>query len=100
LSKNIEEILTDHAWCEQKHTNAITIITNNSEHQDLVQDLGLAKEEMDHFEQVHISSLSGLKLGERKDHYVNELYLYMKKNSNGRVSSLERLLFGDDRKKL
>jgi tRNA-(ms[2]io[6]A)-hydroxylase len=35
-------------------TNAITIITNNSEHQDLVQDLlALAKEEMDHFEQVH-----------------------------------------------
>jgi tRNA-(ms[2]io[6]A)-hydroxylase len=38
----------------------------------------------------------GLTLGrERKDHYVNELYLYMKKSSNGsRVSSLvERLLF-------
>jgi tRNA-(ms[2]io[6]A)-hydroxylase len=34
-------------------TNAITIITNNSEHQDLVQDLlALAKEELDHFEQV------------------------------------------------
>jgi tRNA-(ms[2]io[6]A)-hydroxylase len=39
VEKNIEEILTDHAWCEQKSTNAITIITNNSEHQDLVQDL-------------------------------------------------------------
>jgi tRNA-(ms[2]io[6]A)-hydroxylase len=39
VEKNIEEILTDHAWCEQKAaTNAITI-TNNSEHQDLVQDL-------------------------------------------------------------
>jgi tRNA-(ms[2]io[6]A)-hydroxylase len=35
-----------------KTTNAITIITNNSEHQDLVQDLGPAKEELDHFEQV------------------------------------------------
>jgi tRNA-(ms[2]io[6]A)-hydroxylase len=29
-------VLTDHAWCEQAATNAITIITNNSEHQDLV----------------------------------------------------------------
>jgi tRNA-(ms[2]io[6]A)-hydroxylase len=33
-------------------TNAITIITNNSEHQDLVRIFGL-KEESDHFEQVH-----------------------------------------------
>lgn len=83
VEKNIEEILTDHAWCEQKAaTNAITIITNNSEHQDLVQDLlALAKEELDHFEQVHnIIIERGLKLGrERKDHYVNELYLFMKK---------------------
>jgi tRNA-(ms[2]io[6]A)-hydroxylase len=99
VEKNIEEILTDHAWCEQKAaTNAITIITNNSEHQDLVKDLlALAKEEIDHFEQVHnIIIKRGLKLGrERKDDYVNELYLYMKKSNNGsRVSSLvERLLF-------
>lgn len=99
VEKNIEEILTDHAWCEQKAaTNAITIITNNSEHQDLVQDLlALAKEEIDHFEQVHnIIIKRGLKLGrERKDDYVNELYLYMKKSGTGsRVSSLvERLLF-------
>lgn len=99
VEKNIEEILTDHAWCEQKAaTNAITIITNNSEHQDLVKDLlALAKEEIDHFEQVHnIIIKRGLKLGrERKDDYVNELYSYMKKNGNGsRVSSLvERLLF-------
>jgi tRNA-(ms[2]io[6]A)-hydroxylase len=59
--------------------------------------LALAKEEIDHFEQVHnIIIKRGLKLGrERKDDYVNELYLYMKKSSNGgRVSSLvERLLF-------
>ena len=99
VEKNIEEILTDHAWCEQKAaTNAITIITHNSEHQDLVQDLlALAKEEIDHFEQVHnIIIKRGLKLGrERKDDYVNELYLYMKRSNTGsRVSGLvERLLF-------
>ncbi|MCG9792824.1 tRNA-(ms[2]io[6]A)-hydroxylase [Flavobacterium algicola] len=99
VEKNIEEILTDHAWCEQKAaTNAITIITHNSEHQDLVKDLlALAKEEIDHFEQVHnIIIKRGLKLGrERKDDYVNELYLYMKKSIDGsRVSALvERLLF-------
>lgn len=99
VEKNIEEILTDHAWCEQKAaTNAITIIINNSEYQDLVQDLiALAKEEMDHFEQVHNLIIKrGLTLGrERKDEYVNELYLYMKRSSDGsRVSGLvERLLF-------
>lgn len=99
VEKNIEEILTDHAWCEQKAaTNAITIITNNSEHQDLVKDLlALAKEELDHFEQVHnIIIKRGLTLGrERKDDYVNELYMYMKKSIDGsRVSGLvERLLF-------
>ncbi len=99
VEKNIEEILTDHAWCEQKAaTNAITIITHNSEYQDLVQDLlALAKEEIDHFEQVHnIIIKRGLQLGrERKDDYVNELYLYMKRSSTGsRVSGLvERLLF-------
>jgi tRNA-(ms[2]io[6]A)-hydroxylase len=47
VESNIEEILTDHAWCEQKAaTNAITIITLNSEYPDLVtQLLELAKEE-------------------------------------------------------
>ncbi|MBC7615972.1 MAG: tRNA 2-methylthio-N6-isopentenyl adenosine(37) hydroxylase MiaE, partial [Pedobacter sp.] len=51
---NLEEILTDHAWCEQKAaTNAITLIANNSEHYDLVEALtAIAIEEMEHFQQV------------------------------------------------
>ena len=55
VEKNIEEILTDHAWCEQKAaTNAITIITINSEFPDLVTDmLALAKEEIEHFQMVN-----------------------------------------------
>ena len=99
VEKNIEEILSDHAWCEQKAaTNAITIVTNNSEYPDLVTDLlALAKEEIEHFQMVHdIIKKKGLKLArERKDHYVGELAQYMKRNSNGtRVSGLvERLLF-------
>ena len=37
VETNIEEILTDHAWCEQKAaTNAISIITQNSERAELV----------------------------------------------------------------
>lgn len=55
VEKNIEKILTDHAWCEQKAaTNAITIITLNSEYSDLVSDLLLlAQEELVHFQMVH-----------------------------------------------
>jgi tRNA-(ms[2]io[6]A)-hydroxylase len=99
VEKNIEEILSDHAWCEQKAaTNAITIVANNSEHADLVTDLlALAKEEIEHFQMVHeIIKKRGLKLArERKDHYVGELVQYMKRNNDGtRVSGLvERLLF-------
>ena len=99
VEKNIEEILSDHAWCEQKAaTNAITIVTNNSEFPDLVTDLlALAKEEIEHFQMVHeIIRKRGLTLSrERKDHYVGELAQYMKRSSEGtRVSGLvERLLF-------
>jgi tRNA-(ms[2]io[6]A)-hydroxylase len=51
---NLEEILSDHAWCEQKAaTNAITLITQNSEYQDLVDELtAIAIEEMQHFQMV------------------------------------------------
>ena len=54
VEKNIEEILTDHAWCEQKAaSNAITIITINSEYPDLVTDmLALAKEEIEYYKKL------------------------------------------------
>ena len=71
---NLEEILTDHAWCEQKAaTNAITIITLNPELTDLVADmLALAKEELEHFERVHeIIRKRGLDAERR----ITELYL-------------------------
>ena len=99
VEKNIEDILTDHAWCEQKAaTNAITIVTINSEFPDLVTDmLALAKEEIEHFQMVHEIILKrGLTLGrECKDEYVGELAKYMKQSNTGsRVSGLvERLLF-------
>lgn len=99
VESNISEILTDHAWCEQKAaTNAITLITINSDYPDLVEDmLALAKEELEHFAMVHdIIRKRGYTLGrERKDDYVNELAHYMKRSSDGsRISGLvERLLF-------
>ena len=80
------------------HKFSIGIATSSLLIGFLVTDLlALAKEELDHFEQVHdIIKKRGLKLGrERKDDYVNELAQYMKRSSNGsRVSGLvERLLF-------
>ncbi len=95
--EHIEEILTDHAWCEQKAaTNAITIITHNPQYEDLVTDLlELAKEELEHFQMVHnIIKERGYTLGrERKDSYVNELYKFMNKGGNHLQSMVDRLLF-------
>jgi len=97
VETNIQEILTDHAWCEQKAaTNAITIVTINSEFTDLVTDmLALAKEELTHFEMVHQQIIKrGYKLGrERKDSYVNELYKFMIKDGSRTSALTDRLLF-------
>lgn len=97
VESNIEEILTDHAWCEQKAaTNAITIIIQNPEHTDLVTDLlTLAQEELQHFEMVHeLIKKRGYTLGrERKDSYVNELYKFMIKGGTHQQSLVDRLLF-------
>lgn len=94
---NLEEILTDHAWCEQKAaSNAITIITYNPELTDLVADLlDLIKEEISHFEQVFkIIKERGYTLGrERKDSYVNELYQFMQKGGSRNASFVDRMLF-------
>lgn len=97
VESNIEEILTDHAWCEQKAaTNVITMITHNSEHEELVTELlKIAKEEIDHFQMVHeIIKERGLTLGrERKDHYVNELFKFLKKDGSRNDAFVDRLLF-------
>lgn len=97
VESNLEEILTDHAWCEQKAaSNAITIITLNSQHVDLVTDLlKLAQEELEHFEMVHeIIKKRGYKLGhERKDHYVNQLFQFMNRGGSREQAMVDRLLF-------
>lgn len=97
VETNIEEILTDHAWCEQKAaTNAITIVINNSEIPELVNDLiALAKEELEHFDQVHkLIQEFGYVLGrERKDSYVNELAKFLIKGGSRNAALVDRLLF-------
>ena len=73
----------DHAWCEQKAAaNALYIITNNSEHIDLVEKMAeIAIEEMDHFKQVvEITKQRGYTLGrEKRDDYVNQPLSLVKK---------------------
>ena len=97
VETNIEEILTDHAWCEQKAaSNAIYIIVNNSEKVDLVTEmLRIAREELEHFEMVHeVIKKRGLTLGrERKDDYVGDLVKFMKKDGSRNDALIERLLF-------
>jgi tRNA-(ms[2]io[6]A)-hydroxylase len=97
VEKNIAEILTDHAYCEQKAaTNAISIVVSFPYHTDLVDEmLKLAKEELSHFEMVHQKIKDrGLRLGfERKDEYVNELYKFMRKGHKKEIVLIDRLLF-------
>ena len=75
VEKNIEEILVDHAYCEQKAAStAISFIIGFPEKTELVQAMiDLVAEEMSHFKMVHDLLIErGLALGrERKDEYVN-----------------------------
>lgn len=96
--KNIEEILTDHAFCEQKAaTTAITLITQFPEKKELVAAMAdLAREEMEHFQRVHeILVKRGYTLGkERRDEYVNDLASFIFQSGYGREEFLvNKLLF-------
>jgi len=99
VEENLEDILSDHAWCEQKAaTNAIMLIINNAEKEDLVTEMtAISIEEMQHFQMVHdIIKARGYEfLRERKDDYVNDLMKFLKKSSDGSREGglIERLLF-------
>lgn len=97
VENNISEILTDHAWCEQKAaSNAISMIVKYSEHAELVDELGkIAVEEMEHFNLV-VAKIKerGFVLGpERKDDYVNDLMQFMIKGGSREQQLVDRLLF-------
>lgn len=87
VEKNIQEILIDHAFCEQKAaSNAISIIVQYPHLSDLVKAMTeIAQEEMVHFGMVHDKLLErGFEMGfERKDPYVNDLADYLRKNKSG-----------------
>ena len=94
--KNIEEILIDHAFCEQKAAStAISFIVGYPEYSELVTAMvALAKEEMSHFHLVHQKLLDrGLALGrERKDQYVHDIMDFFPKNKHREVKLIHRLL--------
>lgn len=95
---NIEDILTDHAYCEQKAaSSAISFIVLYPEHEELVAGMAeLAQEEMNHFSMVHRLIVDrGFTLGrERKDSYVNELLKFIRIKGRGKEETLcDRLLF-------
>jgi tRNA-(ms[2]io[6]A)-hydroxylase len=89
--KNIEEILTDHAYCEQKAaSSAISLIILYPEKTELVEAMAeLSREEMEHFQMVHERIVKrGLALGKpRKDEYVRQIMDFFSKN----VSREQRL---------
>ncbi len=93
--KDLEEILTDHAYCELKAATAcITLIQSFSDKEVLVKELSpIVTEEWGHFRQV-LKALEdrGLKLGlQRKDEYVNQLMAFQKKGGSKEDRLLERL---------
>ncbi len=94
--KSIEEILTDHAFCEQKAaTTCISLIQKFSDKEKLVEELSpIVTEEWGHFRQV-LGELQkrGLKLGkQRKDVYVNRLLDFEKKGGHFDDRFLDKLL--------
>ena len=94
--KDLEEILTDHAYCEQKAaTFCISLIQQFPEKIGMVHELApIVTEEWGHFRMV-LSELEkrGLKLGrQRKDEYVNRLLQFQHKGGSREDILLEKLL--------
>ncbi len=94
--KSLEEILTDHAYCEQKATTTcISLIQQYPERTEMVEALApIVTEEWGHFRLV-LKELDkrGLKLGkQRKDEYVNALHKFRKKDGGRDETLVEKLL--------
>ena len=93
---SLEDILTDHAYCEQKAaTSCISLIQRYPDKEKLVGELApIVTEEWGHFRQV-LAELDKrkLKLGkQRKDEYVNELIKFQIRDGSEEVRMLDKLL--------
>ena len=97
VEKNIDEILTDHAYCEQKAAStAISLIVSFPEYTELTQEMvALSREEMAHFKMVHDRILErGQVLGrDRKDEYVIKLLQFFPKGGSRTTQLVHRLLY-------
>ena len=97
VEKNIDEILTDHAYCEQKAAStAISLIVSFPEYTELTQEMvALSREEMGHFKMVHDRIIArGQTLGrDRKDLYVVELMKFFPKGGSRTDQLVHRLLY-------
>lgn len=94
--KSLEDILTDHAYCEQKAaTSCISLIQRYNQKEKLVAELSpVVTEEWGHFRLV-LAELQkrGLKLGrQRKDEYVNALHDFCQKGGAEEGRLLDQLL--------
>jgi tRNA 2-(methylsulfanyl)-N6-isopentenyladenosine37 hydroxylase len=95
-SISLEEILTDHAYCEQKAaTTCISLIQRYAAYGQLVVALApIVTEEWGHFRLV-LAELHkrGFALGkQRKDEYVNQLLVFQRKGGNVEDRLLDQLL--------
>jgi len=97
VEKNIEDILTDHAWCEQKAAStAVSLIVGFPEYTELVQEMiSLVKEEISHFKMVHDKILErGWVLGrDRKDEYVLQVVQFFPKGGSKTTQLVHSLLY-------
>jgi tRNA-(ms[2]io[6]A)-hydroxylase len=97
VEKNIEDILTDHAYCEQKAAStAISLIVSFPEYTELVQEMTeLVTEEISHFKMVHDKIIEkGWVLGrDRKDDYVITLIKFFPKGGSRTTQLVHRLLY-------
>ena len=94
--KSMAEILTDHAWCEQKAaTTCISLIQRYSDKEKMVAELSpIVTEEWGHFRLV-LAELEkrNLALGkQRKDEYVNALLIFQKKGGHINDRFLDQML--------
>ena len=94
--KELSEILTDHAYCEQKAaTSCISLIVVYPDFKPMIKKLTpIVTEEWSHFSMVLNEIYKrGFELGyPRKDEYVNELLNFQNKNGDRNVVLVEKLL--------
>jgi tRNA 2-(methylsulfanyl)-N6-isopentenyladenosine37 hydroxylase len=95
-SVSLQEILTDHAFCEQKAaTQCISLIQRYPEKAELINALApIVTEEWGHFRMVWAEMKKrGYELGkQRKDDYVNLLLQHEPKNIPGNEKLLHKLM--------